>query len=158
MTRSFGWVIVVLAAVGLSIAVADAANARHRRGGSDGGYGSAGGGGSYGGSGSYGGNGSAGGNGSWGGSGSEGGRGSFGGLFSRQRRNGSDGGYGSNGGNGSSGGNGSHGGSYNGGQGHAVEYQEEHVPSQPPTAPEVQDEDSASISPLQSRFHQLVRR
>ena len=62
MTRTMGWLVVALAAVGLTIVGANDVQARHRRGGSDGGYGSAGGGGSFGG------NGSAGGNGSWGGS------------------------------------------------------------------------------------------
>lgn len=158
MTRTMGWLGIVLAAVGLAVFTSDA-EARHRRGGSDGGYGSVGGGGSFGGNGSHGGgwrdNGSDGGGGSWGRGGSAGGRGSFGGIFSRHRRggdcdcyadHGSSGGHGSNGGYGSNGGGyGAHGGTrYS--EPTTTVYESENEPGRPPAAPELRNEETSSSS------------
>lgn len=111
MTRTMGWLGCGLAALALMLTTSEA-EARHRRGGSDGGYGSAG------------------------------GRGSFGGLFSRRRGgdcysdHGSSGGYGSNGGHASSGGHGQHVGSYYSEP--STEGSESNGdPGQPPAAPEM---------------------
>lgn len=150
MTRTMGWLSCGLAMLALVVLTGEA-EARHRRGGSDGGYGSFGGGGSFGGNGSFGGHGHRNGSdgGSWGRGGSAGGRGSFGGIFSRQRGgdcysdHGSSGGHGSNGGSGeygSHGGHGSHSGSY---------YSEPSAeggnedPGQPPAAPEMSGDEAA---------------
>jgi hypothetical protein len=139
MTRRFCGTLVAVMAVGLFFANLNEADARHRRGGSDGSYGSNGG------------------HGSWGGS--AGGRGSSGGLFSRHRGRsqcdcyanhssnggyGSDGGYGSNGGFGSNGGYGSNGG-HGSSRNAPIEYRNDNdVPDQPPPAPEPDSDNNAS--------------